>query len=174
MHRDRTSHLGDALGKCASWPPSGYSAYTSGVVHGDNKPQNVLVLQTSTEIYTVKVADFGYSTVHATDEDLIQMPRSIHWTAPEWYHRGFSLEQAKKMDMYSLGLLVLWLLCYNTPDSEVPQDYVVMRESTESAVTFITTSLQAVQLPGSAGLVEPFRKTLDRNPVNRSSKGDYP
>ena len=60
-----------------------------GVIHGDLKHQNVLVLQTSSEIFTAKVADFGYSTVHATRNDLVQMPESLHWTAPEWHHRGF-------------------------------------------------------------------------------------
>ncbi|KAL8995135.1 MAG: hypothetical protein Q9169_005078 [Polycauliona sp. 2 TL-2023] len=148
------------------------SANTPDVVHGDIKPQNVLVFQTSTKIYTVKVADFGYSTVYATDNDLIQMPRSLHWTAPEWHHRGFSFEQAKKMDVYSLALLVFWLLCCNKPDSEEPQDYVTMPESTESAITFTVASLQIVQMLDSAGLLRLFRVAFDRDPADRLVKAE--
>ncbi|KAL8658443.1 MAG: hypothetical protein Q9202_007560 [Teloschistes flavicans] len=182
-HGDLHSFMTDGVGKglgyverlqiCIEIAKAISVMHSENVVHGDIKPQNVLVFQTSTEIYTVKVADFGYSTIYATDDDLIQIPRSLHWTAPEWHHRGFSLEQAKKMDIYSLGLLVLWLLCYNNPDSEVPQDHFIMPESTESAVIVIATNLQAVQLRDTAGLVEPFCIILNRNPTDRRSTADY-
>ena len=42
------------------------------------------------------------------------MPDSGVWTAPERHYRAFYPEKAKKMDIYSFGMLCVWLLCYNT------------------------------------------------------------
>ena len=81
-----------------------------GIIHGDIKPQNVLVFDKDTTGLTAKVADFGYSTRWAVPNDLIQMPRSQPWAAPEWHHRGFTPAQAMLMDTYSFGMLVLWLM----------------------------------------------------------------
>ena len=60
-----------------------------------------------------RVADFGYSTWLGGADDLIYMPRSLHWTAPEWHYRAFNRASAFKMDVYSFGLLCLWLLFYH-------------------------------------------------------------
>jgi hypothetical protein len=32
------------------------------------------------------------------------------WSAPEWHHRGFRIYAAKKTDVYSFGMLCLWVL----------------------------------------------------------------
>lgn len=60
--------------------------------------------------YIAKVADFGYSTQSVRDDELIIMPASWPWTAPEYHHRGFTHSQAAKMDVYSFSMLCLWLL----------------------------------------------------------------
>ena len=59
-----------------------------------------------------KISDLGYSTQYATLNDLISLPKSELWHAPEWHHRGFTPLAAKKTDAYSFGMLVLWLSCY--------------------------------------------------------------
>ena len=82
-----------------------------GIIHGDIKPQNVLIFEDQPGRYTAKVMDFGYSTLFSTEKDLINMPLSWPWAAPEWHHRGFLPSHAMKMDVYSIGLLCLWLLC---------------------------------------------------------------
>ena len=84
----------------------------SGIFHGDIKPQNILLFDKISSGHTAKVADFGYSTRWATPNDLIQMPRSQPWAAPEWHHRGFTPAQALLMDAYSFGMLDLWLISY--------------------------------------------------------------
>ena len=84
-----------------------------GIIHGDIKPQNVLIFNDNNNPsgYTAKVLDFGYSTIYANEHDLISMPSSQPWAAPEYHHRGFKAVEAKKMDIYSSALLCLWLLC---------------------------------------------------------------
>jgi serine/threonine protein kinase len=80
------------------------------IIHGDVKPQNVLVFEDSPGIYIAKVADFGFSTHFYGEQNLISMPKSVPWSAPEHRHRYFCPQDAKAMDVYSFGMLCLWLL----------------------------------------------------------------
>jgi hypothetical protein len=41
---------------------------------------------------------------------LIGMPKSIPWNAPEHDGQAFQASEAKKIDVYSFGMLCLWLL----------------------------------------------------------------
>ena len=84
-----------------------------GIVHGDIKPANILIFDDRILHQVAKVIDFGYSTWLGDPDAIVFMPLSAHWTAPEWHHRGFSRTDAFKMDIYSFGLLCLWLLFYN-------------------------------------------------------------
>jgi hypothetical protein len=38
------------------------------------------------------------------------MPKSWPWYAPEHHHRGFTFEAARRMDIYSFGMLCLWFI----------------------------------------------------------------
>ena len=85
-----------------------------GVIHGDIKPQNVLVFQDAiTWMITVKVADFGYSTLTAGESEKILLPKSRPWNAPEHHFGEFKVQEAKKTDVYSFGMLCLWILFGN-------------------------------------------------------------
>ena len=85
-----------------------------GVVHGDIKPQNVLVFKDAiTRKITVKVADFGYSTLTVGESGNVFLPKSRPWNAPEHHFGEFKVQEAKKMDVYSFGMLCLWFLFGN-------------------------------------------------------------
>lgn len=84
-----------------------------GVVHGDIKPANVLIFENGPGQYVARVADFGYSTLFSGVDGLVFMPRSPHWTAPEWHHRAICSASAVEMDVYSFGMLCLWHLFYH-------------------------------------------------------------
>jgi serine/threonine protein kinase len=90
---------------------------SAGIIHGDIKPENVLIFGNKTDGFVAKSSDFGYSTIVAGD-DRINMPKSHPWYAPEHHHRGFKHDGAKKMDAYSFGMLCLWLL-FNEKLSEM-------------------------------------------------------
>jgi serine/threonine protein kinase len=82
------------------------------MVHSDIKPQNVLVFRDRTGLIFAKLADFGYAG-WALDENaasFFKPPRSRPWDAPEYHHRGFSIAQAKKMDIFSFSMLCMWVL----------------------------------------------------------------
>ena len=95
------------------------------------------------------------------------MPKSLHWVAPEWHHRGFSLLQAKKMDVYSLGLLVLWILCCNTSHSIEPQSQVIVTASSDDVLTFAEENLRLMQIQHRAGIKEFFWNSLRENATDR-------
>lgn len=83
---------------------------TTDIVHSDIKPQNVLVFQDKGKPLVAKVADFGYSCLGVKDDDFVRLPMSRPWNAPEWHHREFRIYAAKKTDVYSFGMLCLWVL----------------------------------------------------------------
>ena len=92
-----------------------------GVVHGDIKPQNILVFEDAiTREITVKVADFGYSTLTVGESGEVILPKSRPWNAPEHRFGEFNAQEAKKTDVYSFGMLCLWLL-FGIRLSDIPQ-----------------------------------------------------
>lgn len=82
---------------------------TIGVIHGDIKPQNVLIFEEDSR-FLAKITDFGFSNCFQDDNELISMPKSEPWNAPEHHNSEFLPEQAKQMDVYSFGMLCFWLL----------------------------------------------------------------
>jgi len=102
------------------------------IVHGDVKPENVLIFNNERGLPVPKVADFGFSCLGAKDTDMIRMPKTPPWEAPEWHPRGFTIAAAKKADFYSFGLLCVWIL-FNDQLVEPSSDISV---STEGKVVF--------------------------------------
>ena len=110
-----------------------------GVIHGDIKPQNVLVFKDSTTgDFTVKVADFGYSTLIVGGSGKVVLPKSRPWNAPEHRLGEFNAQEAKKTDAYSFGMLCLWLL-FEDRLSDIPQTTV---HGTAELVSFNAPLLQ--------------------------------
>ena len=140
----------------------------SDIVHGDIKPQNVLIFDNEEGGYIARVADFGYSSQWASPNDLVRMPRSRPWDAPEWHHRGFTPAQAMKMDAYSFGMVVLWILGYATLEDAGGTFMGDLHTATEAAdlarqlseSMFRTTKLD---------LNPFFNATLTHDQINRCS-----
>jgi serine/threonine protein kinase len=70
----------------------------------------VLVFKDATGKTTVKMADFGYSTLATGDVEKVFLPKSRPWNAPEHHFGGFEVPEAKKTDVYSYGMLCFWVL----------------------------------------------------------------
>ena len=114
-----------------------------GVIHGDIKPQNVLVFKDAiTKKITVKVADFGYSTLTVGESGKVLLPKSRPWNAPEHHFGEFNVQDAKKTDVYSFGMLCLWILFGNRLSN--------FQQTTADGVTeFISFDIPFIRSPPS-------------------------
>lgn len=78
-------------------------------MHGDIKPQNVLIFPNPDGTVSAKISDLGYVAI-GSDNDLTRLPRSRPWTDPDWNRREITIQNAKKMDVYSFGMICGWIL----------------------------------------------------------------
>lgn len=109
LRKKETLSTKNRLKICADIAAAMAVVHQNDIIHGDVKPQNVLVFGESEETIVAKVADFGFATVASNDK--IDVATSTPWVAPEVGSRdGHTLEQAKKTDIYSFGMLCLWVL----------------------------------------------------------------
>jgi serine/threonine protein kinase len=100
----------------------------AGIVHADLKPDNIIMsrrnwpAESGDEDYAVPViSDLG-AALMGSDTDKYQLPRSRGWEAPEWHPRSFQLRNARRMDVYSFGLLAYWLLAWDAKFSQLSDD----------------------------------------------------
>jgi len=100
------------------------------MIHGDIKPQNVLVFKDATGT-TIKMADFGYSTLAAGETGKVLLPKSRPWNAPEHHFGEFTVGDAKKTDVYSFGMLCLWILFGDSPPG-------ILQTTAEGTTEFIS------------------------------------
>ncbi|KAM5347259.1 hypothetical protein ACJ41O_010264 [Fusarium nematophilum] len=83
--------------------------HNSLMVHADVKPSNVLVFLVD-ETYVAKLTDFESSCICTSEDDLVTLPRTEPWDAPEWHHRQFTMRDAKRMEIYSYQLVTFFAL----------------------------------------------------------------
>ena len=75
------------------------------------KPENVLVFKGDDGSFTIKVADFGFSTWYDGDDNHIVLHETWPWYAPECRaYPEFTPAQAAKTDVFSFGMLCLWFM----------------------------------------------------------------
>jgi serine/threonine protein kinase len=159
------------------------------VIHGDLKPANVLIFRHDEEGFVAKVADFGYSTLVVRPDRPIYVPKTAPWYAPEHHHRGFLLQDAKKLDFFSLGLLFLWLLFepkirVQTKDPEIESgssakftvemrmiQWLEHQPPGQDLITCVTQMLHEVSgilIQQRDDLIQFFNKTLAMDPADRA------
>ncbi|EPS40005.1 hypothetical protein H072_6312 [Dactylellina haptotyla CBS 200.50] len=153
------------------------------VVHGDIKPQNVLVFieeTNGTSTYVAKVGDFGYSTLVGGEgmegEGEAQVPVSRPWNAPEVtsWSSSFGVREAKLTDIFSFGLMTLWLL-FNKQLFELEVDFEKLdpdpswkqSENMQRIFSKVVDDLEGFDTNQKSGLKDFFTATLSIDPANR-------
>ncbi|KAK3356289.1 serine/threonine protein kinase japonica group [Lasiosphaeria hispida] len=108
--------INDRLRLCLDVGRAVMDMHTNRIVHGDIKPKNVLVFKEISGEYRAKVIDFGYSTKYILHDQRLRLPRSEPWHAPEILDCNnrhgweWTPPEATKTDLFSFGMLCLWLL----------------------------------------------------------------
>ena len=131
----------------------------------------MLIFRNESNHFVAKVADFGYSTRYASDGELVKMPKSLYWVAPEWHHRGVTTADAMKMDVYSFSMLCLWLLFYNIQWNTTRGFYSNLN-SAETVLALahqLITAMASLDNQKKCNLNQLFDLTLVNNPVERNS-----
>ena len=75
-------------------------------------------------MFEARVTDFGYSTCYGDEDETIALLKSPPWHAPEYTYEGIKPAQARKMDVFSLGMLFLWFMFerYFCGDKALPEE----------------------------------------------------
>lgn len=119
--------------------------------------------------------DFGYSTLFTNDSDLITMPYTELWVAPEWHHGMFLPIQARKMDAYSFGLLCLWLLFYNKGadrDRKFEKDLEDSQKEPLHHASELLRATKDLENWEKDNMQNLFRSTLAQDPAERTANFD--
>ena len=139
---------------------------------------------------TVKVADFGYSTLTTGESGMVILPKSRPWNAPEHHLGEFKAHEAKKTDVYSFGMLCLWVL-FGDSLSDVPQttadgsaglisfdvpflggptllEYLKDEDRLEHVANQLVESMPGLNVEYRIHLKEIFSLTLPHNPTKRT------
>ncbi|KAI1123895.1 hypothetical protein F5Y10DRAFT_285564 [Nemania abortiva] len=82
------------------------------IIHGDIKPENILIFPIESGKYEARLTDFGYSSRYMNEEGKLKLPISAPWNAPEVDRHGrlWTPRQARRADLFSTGMLFVWLL----------------------------------------------------------------
>jgi serine/threonine protein kinase len=100
------------LSLCSNIASGIKALHESAIVHGDLKPDNVLIFQTSsspprTIKVKAKLADFGGSVLDVEENGRGRLSMgTFPWQAPEW-NDWLTRDELLRTDLYSLGL-VIW------------------------------------------------------------------
>jgi serine/threonine protein kinase len=138
--------------------------YLLDAVHGDIKPSNILIHRGERGQVIARLGDFGYSTLGI--ETGICLPLSRGWNAPEVDdpRKEWTSSQARKADIFSLGLVCLWILTATGANAS----------STEADGTIWSLSVQALVRTGElTGYIKKLLLEQDITPEDQRGFVDF-
>ncbi|KAK4224631.1 hypothetical protein QBC38DRAFT_484994 [Podospora fimiseda] len=153
------------------------------VIHGDLKPDNILIFNDKNNQGNVlaKLNDFGYATAGVGADKHVILPFSNGWNAPEVKESGmrFTLSEAKKTDMFSMGLIGLWLVkSLISPTSTghgwatTIQEHVKADSLYSHCQESLDMAEQVLDPEDAKSLVQFFQLSLVNDPDDRTSEAE--
>jgi serine/threonine protein kinase len=86
----------------------------NGIVHGDVKPENIIICSHGEKTLVPKLADFGFAIIESTESPEVTIGGTRTWRAPESFF-PVPLARLKLTDVYSFGL-VAWSIAIDGRD----------------------------------------------------------
>jgi serine/threonine protein kinase len=113
--------------------------HQKGVIHGDVKPENVLIFQKDDGSFIAKLCDFGSSILISAASSLCSLPGGTRiWQAPE-VGDAAGPEELKLADIYSVGLVIWYIFTPNVAMAILDCDPILLQESKVSGDLIATT-----------------------------------
>jgi len=144
------------------------SIHRSGVVHGDLKPDNILIKETYRGMYTAKIIDFdsGFAQDNAPklgddlQGDMVYLaPEAFLFLAEE------NAELTNKIDIFALGIVLHEYFCGDVPGFNRAEYDYTFESVLDGNVPIIDSSI-----PRHIG--ELIERMLDKNPENRPTAAE--
>ncbi|KAI1459630.1 ankyrin [Annulohypoxylon moriforme] len=88
--------------------------HDNGIVHGDVKPENIIMCSHDDKILVPKLADFGFAMIESTELSEVMIGSTRTWRAPE-VTSPIPVPKLKLTDVYSFGL-VAWSIAIDGKD----------------------------------------------------------
>jgi len=85
-----------------------------GIIHGDVKPENIIMCSHREKILVPKLADFGFAVIESTESSEVLIGGTRTWRAPESFS-PIPVAKLKLTDVYSFGL-VAWSIAIDGTD----------------------------------------------------------
>lgn len=131
--------------------------HSQNVVHRDLKPENLL-LTVKDDYNSLKVADFGTSTIFSARSTLREMLGTAYYIAPEILKKSYD----EKCDLWSCGV-ILYILLSGVPPFTGKNDAEVMENILKGTYSTSTENWPSI----SVGAKDFVQKLLTYDPIAR-------
>ena len=135
------------------------------IIHSNIRPNNVLVFKDSQGKFVPKLAGSSSSVIGRSPAEFLCLPQSRPWSAPEWQYRGIRLSDAIKMEIYSFGMLCLFVFFTERFPESSSRSYDI-HDFASLARDLVATELDLTN-DERRDLDVLFSSTLESDPMNR-------
>ena len=151
--------IADALG----------TVHRAGIIHRDLKSDNIMLVETVSKRFSVKILDFGIAKIR-DGSDVSQTQNGLIVGSPEFMapEQCFGQKIDHRVDIYAFGILMYLMICEQLPFSS-DSGMALMQMQISKAIPQMTRPDHTEVLPGFVAIVN---KCLEKDPDDRYDSFD--
>ena len=116
-----------------------------GIVHGDVKPENIIMCSHKEKMFVPKLADFGFAIIESTESSEIMIGGTRTWRAPESFS-PIPISKLKLTDVYSFGLVAWSIAIDGTDPFKLVLPYFDQDEDRFAAIDIIKSEDEVLEI----------------------------